>query len=143
MSSLVSSQPLPRVSIGTCDGGGLTARPKTPWNACDGGGLTAKPTMPKGAMSFGGNTGDIRDVVGTGASAQTGGISKKTGIIGAAVLLIGGALLGYGHRNQISKGLDSMKGSIDKFFSKGEPAKWLEKGSEFLAKAKDMIFAKG
>lgn len=134
MSSLVSSQPLPRVSIGTCDGGGLTARPKTPWNACDGGGLTARPTMPKGAMSFCGTE---------DAPAQTGGISKKTGIIGAAVLLIGGALLGYGHKDQISKGLDAMKGSIDKFFSKGEPAKWLDAGKNFLAKAKDMIFAKG
>lgn len=136
MSSIVSSQPLPRVSIGTCDGGGLTAKPKTPWNACDGGGLTARPTMPKGAMSFCG-TGDAQ------AQTQTGGISKKTGIIGAAVLLIGGALLGYGHKDQISKGLDAMKGSIDKFFSKGEPAKWLEAGKDFLAKAKDMIFAKG
>ena len=135
MSSLVSSQPLPRVSIGTCDGGGLTAKPKTPWNACDGGGLTARPTMPKGAMSFCG-TGDT-------APAQTGGISKKTGIIGAAVLLIGGALLGYGHRDQISKGLDSMKGSIDKFFSKGKPAEWLDAGKNLLSKAKDMIFAKG
>ena len=35
MSSLVSSQPLPRVSIGTCDGGGLTAKPKIPFNACE------------------------------------------------------------------------------------------------------------
>jgi len=135
MSSLVSSQPLPRVSIGTCDGGGLTARPKTPWNACDGGGLTARPTMPKGAMSFCG-TGDT-------APAQTSGISKKAGIIGAAVLLIGGALLGYGHKDQISKGLDAMKGSIDKFFSKGKPAEWLDAGKNLLSKAKDMIFAKG
>ncbi len=126
MSSLVSSQPLPRVSIGTCDGGGLTAR----------------PAMPRGAMSFMGNTGDVKDDAGTGASAQTGAISKKTGIISAAVLLIGGALLGYGHKDQISKGLNTMKSSVEKFFSKGEPAKWLEAGKNFLAKAKDMIFAK-
>jgi len=119
MSSIVSSQPLPRVSIGTCDGGGLTARPK----------------MPKGAVSFCG-TGDA-------SPTKTGGISKKTGIIGAAVLLIGGALLGYGHRDQISKGLDAMKGSIDKFFSKGKPAEWLDAGKNLLSKAKDMIFAKG
>lgn len=134
MSSLVSSQPLPRVSIGTCDGGGLTAKPKIPWNACDGGGLTARPTMPKGAMSFCG-TGDT-------APVPTGGISKKTGIIAAAVLLIGGALLGYGHRDQISKGLNAMKGSVDKFFSNGKPAEWFEAGKGLLAKAKDMIFAK-
>lgn len=133
----------PRVPYGTCDGGGLTARPRTPWGACDGGGLTARPSMPTGAMSFGGNTGDVRDIVGTGASAQTTGISKKTGIIAAAVLLIGGALLGYGHKDQISKGLNALKDSATKFFSKGEPAKWLDKGKEVLAKAKDMIFAKG
>lgn len=141
MPSLVSSQPLPSVSIGYCDKNGLTPKINPPKGACDGGGLTARPTMPRGAMSFSDNTGDVRDVVGTGASAQTG-ISKKTGVIATAVLLIGGAILGYGHRDQISKGLDKMKGSVTEFFSKGEPAKWLEKGNEFLAKAKDMIFAK-
>lgn len=133
MPSLVSSQPLPSVSIGCCDGGGLTARPKVPYGACDGGGLTARPTMPNGAMSVATDTYN-----GAPATGKVG----KTGIIATAVLLVGGAILGYGHRDQITKGLDKMKGSITEFFSKGEPAKWLEKGKDLLAKAKDMIFAK-
>lgn len=119
MSSLISSQPLPRVSIGS-----------------DNSSLTARPIMSKNAVSFCGK-GDVVEI------EKTGGMSKKTSVIAATVLLIGGALLGYGHRNQISKGLDSMKGSIDKFFSKGKPAEWLDAGKGLLSKAKDMIFAKG
>ena len=130
MSSLISSQPLPCSPIGTCDRNGLTPRLNPPMGACDGGGFTPRMGMPDGAMSITSGT--------NGAVGKVG----KTGIIATAVLLIGGALLGYGHREQISKGLDSMKGSVEKFFSKGAPAEWLDKGKEMLAKAKDMIFAK-
>lgn len=127
MPSLISSQPLPYSPVGACDRNGLTPRLNPPMGACDGGGLTPRMGMPDGAMS-----------VANGATGKVG----KTGIIATAVLLIGGALLGYGHRDQISKGLNSMKGSVEKFFSKGAPAEWLGKGKELLAKAKDMIFAK-
>ena len=133
-------QTLPRVPYGACDGGGLTARPKPPKYACDGGGLTAQPGIPRGAMTL---TGDVRDVVGTAESAKTGGVfSGKKGVLAATVLLVGGALLGYGHRNQISKGLNNLKGAVDKFFATGKPAEWLKTGTEWLDKAKNLIFAK-
>ncbi len=127
-------------TIGTCDGGGIVARPKTPKYACDGGGFVAKVEIPKGAMTM---TGDARDVVGTSRSAQTGGaFSGKKGVIAATILLVGGALLGYGHKEQISKGLNNLKGSVDKFFSTGKPAEWLKTGTEWLNKAKDAIMSK-
>lgn len=68
--------------------------------------------------------------------------SGKKGILTTAILLIGGVALGYGHRAQISKGLDALKGHVSKFFASGEPAKLLAKGQELLAKAKDLIFVK-
>lgn len=133
-------QSLPRVTIGTCDGGGIVSRPKPPKYACDGGGLTAQPGIPNGAKTM---TGDARDVVGTSRSTQTSGaFSGKKGVIAATILLVGGALLGYGHKDQISKGLDSLRGSVDKFFSTGKPAEWLKTGTEWLNKVKDTIMSK-
>ncbi len=132
-------QQLPKVPpFGTCDGGGIVARPKPPKYACDGGGIVAKPPIPKGAMTF---TGDARDVIGTSKSTETGKIGTK-GILTTAVLLIGGALLGYGHREQISKGLNSMSETVSKFFATGKPAEYLESAKGLLTKAKDLIFAK-
>lgn len=128
MPSLISSQPLPSASIGYCDRNGITPRMNPPKGACDGGGFTARPTIPTGAMT-------------ATESTQTGKVGAK-GILATAVLLIGGALLGYGHREQISKGLGSMKDAVTKFFSKGKPAEYLATATEWLGKAKDAIFAK-
>ncbi len=127
-------QQLPRPTFGTCDGGGIVARPKPPKYACDGGGLTATAGIPKGAMTF---TGDVVETSGE----KTGKVGTK-GILTTAVLLIGGALLGYGHREHISKGLGSMKDAVNKFFATGKPAEYLESAKGLLAKAKDLVFAK-
>lgn len=125
----------PRTNIGACDGGGLTAKPKLPIKGCDEDGLTAKPKLPPTLQCDTLCKGDNCD-----ATKKTS--NKTRNIVGAAVLLIGGAILGYGHRNIISKGINNVKTSVSKFFADGKAAEFLQKGKDVVAKAKDAIFVK-
>ncbi len=126
---------LPNPPMGACDGGGIVARPKPPKYACDGDGLTAKVDIPKMAKTL---VADKFD----GSNTEEKKSSNTKTVIGATVLLVGGALLGYGHKDVISKGINNFKGTVDKFFSSGKPAEYLQKGKEMIAKLKDMIFVK-
>ena len=102
--------------------------------AADGGGFTAKAGIPKGAL--------LADTV------EIGGEEKKTNgaggkkILSTAVLLAGGALVGYLCRGQISKGIDVIKNTVGQFFSAGKPAELLASGKGLLEKVKGFIFAK-
>ena len=68
--------------------------------------------------------------------------SKAKTILAATVLLLGGAALGYGHRNYISKGIDMLKDKVSNLFSKGFPAEMLQKGKDLVEKVKGLIFSK-
>lgn len=116
----------PKLPGYVCDGGGICPQPKPPKGACDGGGICPKP--PK--IEPGDIGRKILDKVGTiGTSRDTLELSNKTPeekssknkkMLSAAILLIGGALLGYGHKDYISKGLDKVKSTFGKFFAKGK-----------------------
>lgn len=67
---------------------------------------------------------------------------KRAKILSSVILLLGGAMLAYGHRSHIEKGINAVKGKVSEFISKGKPAEIIEKGKEFLSKAKDAIFVK-
>ena len=134
---------LPKPPAIACDGGGFVVHTKPPKGACDGDGLVSKVELPKDVYAPRG----IIDKVGTiGTSSETIEASKKSSktktAIGAAVLLIGGAILGYGHRDVISKGLNSVKESVTKFFATGKAAELLEQGKNALGKVKDTIMSK-
>ena len=77
-----------------------------------------------------------------GVVSETASKPNKKGVMTTTLLLIGGAILGYGHRKYISQGLDKLKTVVSEFFSKGKPAELLSKGKDILSKAKDVIFVK-
>ena len=134
---------LPKPPAGACDGGGFVVHTKPPKGACDGDGLVSKFELPKDVYMPRG----IIDKVGTiGTSPETIEASKKSSkaktAVGAAVLLIGGAILGYGHRDVISKGLNNVKESVTKFFATGKAAELLEKGKTMLSQVKDKVMVK-
>lgn len=160
MLGIASTQPRQIPTYGTCDGGGLTARPKVPPYACDGGGLTAKTPTPaelqNATVDFVGKvTGGIKDYVRKPAKndasrATTPSMdaeaekktSKRNQFLGAAILLIGGAALGYGHRKYIEKGFNNLGEQITKWTSGPKCQELIKKGQDLLAKAKDAIFVK-
>ncbi len=109
------------------DGGIAPNQIKPPFASCDGDGFTPSIGIPDGACTM---------------SEKKSFFSGKQGVLAASVLLIGGALLGYGHRNQISKGLNAVKEGVSKFFSNGKAKELLDKGKNLLATLKDKIFVK-
>ena len=101
--------------------------------ASDGNGLTAKIEIPKDAL--------LADTVEIGGEEKTNGAGKKK-LLSTAVLLAGGALVGYLCKGQISKGIETIKNSVGQFFSNGKPAELLASGKGLLEKVKGFIFAK-
>ena len=151
MQSLVGPSIKPP-TIGTCDGDGLVAKPKIPMGACDGDGLTAKVGIPAGAMTFNGvkdafvkkpaKNDASQSMTPSMQAEQSEKNKKRARIISAVILLVGGAMLGYGHRKYIEKGVNNVKGKVAEWASKGKPAELLAKGKGLLDKAKDAIFVK-
>lgn len=158
--SIVSTQPK-RIPYGACDGGGLTARPNAPKWACDGGGFVAKtPTaqeLQQATPNFiGAAAGSIRDYVRKPAKNDASRVttpamdaemaskktSKRNNIIAATILLVGGALLGYGHRKYIEKGFENLGKQVAKWTDNPTCKNLMQKGKDFVAKAKDAIFVK-
>lgn len=93
--------------------------------ACDGGGFVAKGPTPQGLAT------DI-------FMKQDGDKPEKTGlkkVISTAVLLAGGAVIGYTLKEPIGKCCKGISDKFTKFFAEGKPA-------EYLQKAKDLIFSK-
>ncbi len=101
--------------------------------AADGGGFTAKTSIPDEALKA--------DTVEIGETEKKSSVSKKQ-MLSTAVLVAGGALIGYLCRGSISKGIDMLKNTVGQFFSNGKPAEMLAAGKGLLDKAKDMIFSK-
>ena len=134
----------PKLPGYVCDGGGICPQPKPPKGACDGGGICPRP--PRIEPGDIGRT--ILDKVGTiGTSQDTLELSnapksKSKKVLGAAILLIGGAMLGYGHKDYIAKGINKVKTGLTNFFATGKPAELLQKGKEVVAKAKDVVMTK-
>lgn len=60
---------------------------------------------------------------------------KKKNFAQTAVLLVGGAVIGYCLRKPIGKVINTVTDKCSKFFSQGKPA-------EFMHKAKSFIFSK-
>lgn len=158
MLGIASNQPR-QIPYGACDGGGLTARTNPPRYACDGGGLTSKTPsvedLQNATTSFVGKAaGSIKDYVRKPAKndasqvttpamdAEAKKTSKKGNFIAAAILLIGGAALGYGHRHHIEKCFDNAGKTIAKWAENPTCQKLIQGGKDLLAKAKDAIFVK-
>lgn len=140
--SIASTQQLPKIPFG-CDQDGLVAKPKLNLPGCDQNGWVAKPNIE--LPSFCGVDRFERPAKNNPNIAETPSEEKKSNkgkILTAAVLLIGGALLGYGHRKYIEKGVDAVKGKVGEWASTGKAAELIEKGKGLLAKAKDAIFVK-
>jgi len=150
----------PQIPGYACDKNGLVPRITPPSISCDGNGLVA--TVPNitpedTAKGFGKIAKSVKDVfirkpakndasqVHT-ASAQQEQTSKKSNLktrfITTAILLVGGALLGYGHRHQIEKGVNAVKGKVAEWAASPTGEKVVSKGKDLLAKAKDLIFVK-
>lgn len=92
----------------------------------DGNGPTTKFEIPKNAL--------LADTVEIGGKEKTNSASKKN-FLSTALLLVGGAIIGYCCKGPISKGIETIKNSVGGFFSNGKPA-------ELLDKAKNLIFSK-
>lgn len=150
----------PQIPGYACDKNGLVPRITPPSISCDGNGLT--PAVPNftaedTAKGFGKIAKTVKDVfirkpakndasqVAT-ASSQEEQTSQKSNtkakFITTAILLVGGALLGYGHRHQIEKGVNALKGKVSEWVTSPTGEKIVNKGKELLAKAKDAIFVK-
>ena len=146
-----------------CDGDGLTPKNKPPRYACDGGGLTAKIANPQELLNdtvdfagkaIGKAAGSIRDYVRKPAKndasvattpsmdAEVKKSNKKGNFLAAAILLLGGVALGYGHRKYIEKGFDNLGKQITKWTSGPKCQELIKNGKDLLAKAKDAIFVK-
>lgn len=158
MLGIASTQPR-QIPYGACDGGGLTARTNPPKWSCDGGGLTAKGPSPEelqnATVDFAGKVaGGIKDYVRKPAKNDASRVTtpamdeeakktnKKGNFIAAAILLIGGAALGYGHRHHIEKCFDNAGKTIAKWAENPTCQKLIQSGKDILAKAKDVIFVK-
>lgn len=109
------------------DGGIAPNQIKPPFASCDGDGLVPHIGIPDGACTM---------------SDKKSPFSGKQGVLATSVLLIGGALIGYGLRNQISTGLKAVKDCVSKFFANGKAKEILDKGKTLLANLKDKIFVK-
>lgn len=159
MAGIISNQPRQIPTYGTCDGGGLTTKNNPPKYACDGGGLTSKGPNSQALLSdtvdfMGKTAGSIRDYVRKPAKndasvattpsmdAEAKKSNKKGNFLAAAILLVGGAALGYGHRKYIEKGFDNLGKQISKWAENPTCQKLIENGKDLLAKAKDAIFVK-
>ena len=88
----------------------------------DGDGYTAKTPIPKGAKTE--LPADSLELSNKPAKAS----SKR--ILTSAILLIGGAMLGYGHKNQISKVLGAAKDKITQFASQGKVGEFVNRGKD-------------
>ena len=150
----------PQIPYGTCDRNGIVPRTTPPSTACDGGGLVATVpnfTAEDTAKGFGKVVRTVKDAFIrkpakndasqlTTASADNEQASQKSStkakFIATAILLVGGALLGYGHRNQIEKGVNAVKGKVAEWTATPTGEKIINKGKDLLAKAKDLIFVK-
>ncbi len=150
----------PHIPYGACDRNGLTPQIKPPSISCDGGGLVAQVphiTVEDTAKGFGKVVETAKDIfIKKPAKNDASQITaqsvqdeqkaeksnKKARFITTAILLVGGALLGYGHRHHIEKGVNAVKGKIAEWTASGTGEKIVTKGKEFLAKAKDAIFVK-
>lgn len=159
MLGIASTQPR-QIPPYACDGGGLTAKTKVPPYACDGDGLTAKTPTPaelqNATVDFVGKVASgIKDYVrkpakndasrATTPSMDTAAekkASKRKQFLGVAILLLGGAALGYGHRKYIEKGFNNLGEQITKWTSGPKCQELIKKGQDLLAKAKDAIFVK-
>lgn len=139
---------------GACDGDGWTPKLPVPPGSCDGDGWTPKVSIPRPGTLLG-TSGILRpkkpaknDPAATytpSAQAEaeaTQNSNKKGKALTVAILLIGGALLGYGHRKYIEKGVNSVKTKVAEWASTGKAAEWVQKGKDLLTKAKDAIMAK-
>lgn len=150
----------PNIPGYACDKNGLVPRITPPSTSCDGGGLVATVpniTVEDTAKGFGKVVRTVKDVfikkpakndasqVST-ASAQDEQESKKSNLktrfITTAILIAGGVLLGYGHRHHIEKGVNAVKGKVTEWAASPTGEKIVNKGKDFLAKAKNLIFAK-
>ena len=94
--------------------------------AADGNGFTPKIEIPKGAL--------LADTVEISDEKKSSGARGKK-MLSTALLLAGGAIIGYCCRGPISKGIEAIKNSVGGFFSNGKPA-------ELLDSAKKLIFSK-
>ena len=110
----------------SADGGGFVAKPDKPnIMVADGDGLTTKPRIPQGLAA------DTFVCEGKDCDKKDG--RKK--LVSTAVLLAGGAVIGYALKEPIGKCCKGISDKFTKFFSEGKPA-------EYLQKAKDLIFCK-
>ena len=150
----------PHIPYGACDRNGLVPRITPPSTSCDGDGFVAQApqiTVEDTAKGFGKVVKTVKNIFKKPAKNDASQVAtpsmqaeeqkteksnKKARFITTAVLLIGGVLLGYGHRKYIEKGVDTVKGKIADWASKGTGEKIVNKGKEIVAKAKDLIFAK-
>ena len=149
----------PQIPYGAFDRNGIVPRITPPSIACDGGGLVATVpniTVEDTAKGFGKAVRTVKDVFVkkpakndasqvTAPSAEQEQSSKsniKSRFITTAILLVGGALLGYGHRKHIEKGVNAVKGKVAEWMASPTGEKIVNKGKDILAKAKDLIFAK-
>jgi len=150
----------PQIPYGACDKDGLTPNIKPPVYSCDGGGLVAQVpniTVEDTAKGFGKVVKTAKDMfirkpakndaskvtTQTMQEEQTSAKSStRARFISTAILLIGGAILGYGHRHHIEKGVNAVKDKFAQWTSSGVGEKIVSTGKDLLAKAKDAIFAK-
>lgn len=83
-----------------------------------------------------------KDTVSFGQAEQTDLKAEKTkkrsNALSVAILLIGGAALGYGHKNQISAGIKK----VSTWLNSGKTGEWIQKGKALFTKAKDAIMTK-
>ena len=110
----------------SADGGGFVAKPDKPnIMVADGDGFVTKPQMPKGLAA------DMFCCEGKECDKK----DNRKKLISTAVLLAGGAVIGYALKEPIGKCCKGVSEKFTKFFSEGKPA-------EYLQKAKDLVFSK-
>ena len=151
----------PHIPYGACDRNGLVPRITPPSTSCDGDGFVAQApqiTVEDTAKGFGKVVKTVKNIFKKPAKNDASQITtpsmqaedeqkaeksnKKARFLTTAILLVGGAILGYGHRKHIEKGVNAVKGKIAEWTASGTGEKIVNKGKEVVAKAKDLIFAK-
>ncbi len=111
----------------SADGGGFVAKPDKPnIMVADGDGFTTKPRIPQGLAA------DIFVCEGKECDDKT---SNRKKLVSTAVLLAGGAVIGYCLKGPIGNCVKGLSDKFTKFFSEGKPA-------EYLQKAKDLVMSK-